>query len=168
MASVLLGLILAALPPFVVPQPPVLEVNCDTGQSLEKALPAVQKSPGATMRIRGTCVGNSVLTTGSVRLEGVAGGVALLQAPDPRDRRAVPMVKDASDVETPSLHFQHKGQSGAGLAFQQSHRGRIFDCEFDQNEVVVVYQWSDDGEVWRSSMHDNKCGVLCPRRSSPA
>jgi hypothetical protein len=166
MFSCLLGVILAATPPIVFPQPPTLEVNCDAGQSLEKALLAVQKSPGAMIRIRGTCVGNFVLSTDRVRLEGVTEERAVLRAPNATDMSTVLTIQDASDVQVRRLHVQHGGQSGVGLRFETSHRGLVYDCEFDQNEVGVVFRGSDDGSVWDCSMHDNEAGLVSSFRSS--
>lgn len=166
MFSCLLGVILAATPPIVLPQPPTLEVNCDAGQSLEKALLAVQKSPGATIRIRGTCVGNFVLGTDRIRLEGVTEERAVLRAPNSTDRSTVLTIKDALNVQVRRLRLQHGGQSGVGLMFERSPLGLVYNCEFDQSEVGLVFRGSDDGTVWDSSFHDNEDGLLSSSRSS--
>ncbi len=159
MLASLLATVLMTVPSVISPQPPVIQVDCDAGQHLDKALLAVRNSPGARIQIRGTCAGWFELSTDAVRLEAWLPGQATLTAPDPAQRGSVLTVRDARDVMIRGIRFRHGGDIGVGLIFLRSPGGQVLECEFEHSEVGVVFEDSHDGGAWDIWAHDNDIGL---------
>lgn len=163
MLAMMLALTLnAPIPARPVP-PTVMEVDCDAGQSLSRALLRVRRAPGSTILIRGTCVGNFVLTTDSVQLRGFSPEESVLAAPAPEGGLPILEVRDARDVSIRRLGFR---QGLGGVRFLRSPGGAVFESEFEGNGVGVVFSYSDDGHVWDTVFHDNDFGLVSQYRSS--
>ncbi len=159
MLASLLAIVLMAPAAVIVPQAPVIQIDCDAGQRLDKALLAVKNSPGARIQVRGTCAGWFELTTDSVRLEAWVPGEATLTAPDPTRGGTVLTVRDARDVMIYGIRFRHGGDIGVGVEFFRSPGGGVLECEFERSEVGLVFNDSHDGWAWEISAHDNDIGM---------
>ncbi len=145
------------------PQPPVLEVNCDSGQALDAAFRKVQGVPGATVVIRGTCIGNFFVEGArDLEIRSHAPGAAILEA-SPDRMGTVLDVRDSRGVRVSGLTIRN---GSAGVAFRYSSKGAVAGCDISGTTWGVLYYESDFGDVRDSSIHDNLIGVDADGHSS--
>ena len=86
------------------------------------ALRQVKRSPGATIEVRGTCVGKFVLETDGVRLAGLGPDESVLQASEPGTDSSVFLVLEALNVALRGIRVRG---GAAGIHFRSSPRASV-------------------------------------------
>ncbi len=169
--ATLLALSLASTP---LPGPIFVEVDCNAGHSLARALQRPELTPGSTVAVSGTCAGRFVVITDGLRLQGDPAGGTVLTAPDSDPLATILEVRGATGVSVRWFEIRDGGRgvyfhrSPDGLlgfseleslevaaTFEESQASRVLECEFDGNQIALNAWQRSTVNIQRSSFLDS-------------